>query len=194
MLHWLGMVKVASESRHHPLHSTRRSVTLPLGTNRLLAVFEGLEGGFAIGASIIIALGLAGLDRRTLILTAIVTLLVSGFNTASVKYSSEHYLDELDGREKRSALKHYFVPACIEFVCYVGISVFSILPLLMIVDITYALLTTAVFTLALLFAAGFLRGHMLRRHRLRDASETMLLGLGIIAVGVIAGWLMQLVP
>src|SRR5690349_14119942 len=96
------MLKITPASKHHPLHSKRRNVKLPLGTQRFLAAFEGIEGGFAVGASIVLALAMGGLERHLLLTTAIVSIVVSGFNSASVKYSSEHYLDELDGREKQS--------------------------------------------------------------------------------------------
>lgn len=181
------MVKISSSSAHHPLHSRRRVLRLPLGSQRLLAALEGIEGGFAIGASIIVALSIAGLDRQLLLVTALVSIIVSGFNSASVKYSSEHYLDELDGREKRSAFTHYFVPSLIEFLCYVGLSILSVIPLFFIADIRLAVVVTLLSTLVLLFVAGMWRGYMLRMNGLRDGLETILLGLGIITVGLISG-------
>lgn len=181
------MVKITSTSRHHPLHQRRRSVRLPLGSRRLLAALEGVEGGFAIGASIIVALAITGLERELLLATALISIIVTGFNSASVKYSSEHYLDELDGREKRSAFKHYFVPAFIEFLCYLVLSLVSVAPIFIIDDLLIAITISLVFTLLLLFGAGLWRGYMLRMNGLRDGLETMLLGAGIITVGVVSG-------
>ena len=181
------MQKISATSKHHPLHARRRSVKLPLGAPRFLAAFEGVEGGFAIGTSIVVALGLAGMDKHLLLTTAIVSIIVNGFNSSSVKYSSEHYLDELDGREKKSAFKHYFMPAFIEFVCYFMISLLAVLPLLLIQNVKIAVLMSVVVTFVLLFAAGFLRGFMLRMNGLRDGLETVLLGVGIISVGLISG-------
>lgn len=181
------MLRIASTSARHPLHSRRRSVELPLGTQAFLAAFEGVEGGFAIGASIIAALGLAGLDRHLLLTTAIISIIVSGFNSASVKYSSEHYLDELDGREKRSAFRHYFVPSFIEFCCYLILSLVSVVPIFVIDSLPLAVSISLVSTLLLLFLAGLWRGYMLRMNGLRDGLETMVLGGGIIIVGLISG-------
>lgn len=181
------MQKISAASKHHPLNKRRRTVTLPLGTQRFLAAFEGIEGGFAIGTSIVVALALAGIDKHLLLTTAIVSIIVNGFNTSSVKYSSEHYLDELDGREKKSAFKHYFVPSFIEFVCYFMISFLAVLPLLIINDIKIAVVTSVTITLLLLFAAGFFRGFMLHMNGIRDGIETLLLGGGIILVGLISG-------
>ncbi len=160
---------------------------LPLGTQRFLAAFEGIEGGFAIGASIIVGLTIAGLDRRLMLTTAVISIIVSGFNSASVKYSSEHYLDELDGREKRSALRHYFVPSLIEFVCYMVLSLFAVLPLFFVENLVVAVAVSVIATLCMLFVAGLWRGYMLRMNGVRDGIETALLGGGIIIVGLLSG-------
>lgn len=185
-------MRIASTSPHHPLRHRRRSLRLPLGTQRFLAAFEGFEGGFAIGASIMIGLSFANLGRDLLLTTVVISIIVNGFNSASVKYSSEHYLDELDGREKRSPFKHYFVPALIEFIAYFAISFISVLPLLLLGDISVAIAWSCALTLLLLFAAGWWRAFMLRMPRWRDACETTILGVGIIAVGYLAGYIMYL--
>lgn len=180
-------MKISAASRHHPLHSRRRELHIPFGANRLLAVLEGIEGGFAIGASIIVALSFAGLSRDILLMTAVISIIVSGFNSASVKYSSEHYLDELDGREKNSPFRHYLLPATAEFVCYVALSIFAILPLLVLDSIHVAVVISITITLIMLFVAGFWRGYVLRMNRLRDGLETAALGGGIILVGLLSG-------
>lgn len=181
------MQKITPSSKHHPLHTRRRSLNLPFGRTRFLAAFEGIEGGFAIGASIVVALSFAGIDRRLLFITALVSIIVSGFNSASVKYSSEHYLDELDGREKKNAFRHYFIPSFIEFFCYFAISLVTVLPLIFVSDTTVAVITTTCITLLLLFVAGFWRGFMLHTNGLRDGIETIALGIGIVMVGLISG-------
>lgn len=183
----MHMLKITPASKHHPLHANRRALDLPFGTQRLLAVFEGVEGGFAIGASIIVALSIAGLERHLLLLTAFISIVVSGFNSASVKYSSEHYLDELDGREKKSPFHHYFVPAFIEFLCYMALSVVAILPLILVADIRTAVILSVALTLSVLFAAGVWRGYILRMNKLRDGIETLALGAGIILIGLVSG-------
>lgn len=183
--------RITATSRHHPLVSRRRKLQIPLGAQRFLAAFEGFEGGFAIGASIVAALMFSGLDKRTLVITAVITIIVNGFNNASVKYSSEHYLDELDGREKRDAFQAYFMPSLIEFVSYFAISFISIIPLLIMRDMLHAVIWSIVITLIILTAAGWWRGYMLHMSRWRDALETALLGAGIIVVGVLSGWILN---
>lgn len=180
-------MKLSPSSRHHPIAPRRRILQLPFGAQRFLAAFEGLEGGFAIGASIILALSFTELDRHILLTTALISIIVSGFNSASVKYSSEHYLDQLDGREKRSPFKHYFIPALIEFSAYFAISFVSIIPLIFVDDLRYAIAWSCATTLITLFCAGWWRAYILRMPRLRDALETTILGGGIILVGLVSG-------
>lgn len=184
--------RINSSSKHHPLHARRRHIAIPMGAQRFLAAFEGFEGGFAIGASIVVALSFASANRHLLLVTAIISIIVNGFNNASVKYSSEHYLDELDGREKKSAFQHYFIPSLIEFVCYFAISFVSILPLLFIADTGLAVAASVVVTLVILCLAGYWRGYMLQMSRWRDAIETTVLGLGIILVGLISGYIIHI--
>ena len=184
--------RISSSSKHHPLHARRRHIFIPLGAQRFLAAFEGFEGGFAIGSSIIVALAFASNDRHLLLVTALISIIVNGFNNASVKYSSEHYLDELDGREKKSAFRYYFVPSFIEFICYFAISFFSILPLLFIADTLMAISLSVAITLVILFAAGYWRGYILQMSRWRDAIETTSLGIGIILVGLGSGYILQI--
>ena len=164
---------------------------LPLGADRFLAAFEGIEGGFAIGAGILAGLSFAGLDRKILLMTAVISIIVNGFNAAAVKYSTEHYLDELDGRETHHRFHRYFLPSLVEFLSYFLISIVSIVPLIVIPSVTHAIIYTCVVTVLILFAAGYWRAYLLGMPRWRDALETGLLGLGIITVGLAAGWLIH---
>lgn len=179
-------------AHRHKLKMRRHQVHLPFGAQRLLAVLEGIEGGFAIGASVIIGLSFADLDRRVLIVSAAIGILVNGFNNATVKYSTEHYEDELDGHEKRGAFRYYFIPAAIEFLSYFVFAIIALVPLLFFEDLYLGMAVCAVFTLTMLFAAGYWRGFLMRLHPARDGLEMMLLGAGIIIVGATTGYVLHL--
>jgi VIT1/CCC1 family predicted Fe2+/Mn2+ transporter len=179
--------RISSISKHHPLHSRRRKIHIPFGAQRFLAAFEGLEGGFAASSSVLVALAIAGLDYRVLLITAIVSSIVNAFNSASLKYSSEHFLDELDGREKRSPFREYLIPAFIEFVSYLVISFITIAPLFILSNIYDAVWISVVITVSLLFAAGYFRAYMLHMPRLRDSIETAFMGVCVIVVGAMSG-------
>ena len=183
---------IQTAKRKHLLKKRRHQLHLPFGAQRFLALLEGLEGGFAIGASVIVGLSFENLDRRVLLISAAIGIMVNGFNNATVKYSSEHYEDELDGREKRHPFKSYFIPAAIEFLAYFAISFFALIPLVLISNLYLGMALCCVITLIMLFAAGYWRGFLMRMHPLKDGLEMMLLGTGIIFVGAITGYLLHL--
>lgn len=164
--------------------------SIPFGADNFLSVLEGVEGGFAIFVGIIAGLYFQNISPTLLAVTGIISLIVNAFNASSVRYASQHYLDELDGHEKHSKFHAYFVPAFIEFVTYVVVSFIAVLPLLLIRDTFTALVLTSFVTLTILFMAGWYRGSLLGRHALRDGVELAGLGLAIIAVGAGAGWVL----
>jgi VIT1/CCC1 family predicted Fe2+/Mn2+ transporter len=171
-------------------HSDRKH-RIPFGTERFLAIFEGFEGGFAIGAGIIAGMSVVNVDRNVLIATAVVSIIVNGFNSASVKYSSEHYLDELDGYEVPRKFVRYFVPAFTQFVAYFVISFVSIIPLFIMGNIPDAITYSIVTTIVILLIAGYYRAYVLDMPRWRDALEIALLGSGIIMVGYVSGFVIH---
>lgn len=184
---------IQTAKRRRLLKEKRHHLNLPFGAERLLALFEGLEGGFAIGASVIVGLSFTDLDRRVLLISAGIGILVNGFNNASVKYSSEHYSDELDGHEKRHPWKYYFVPAAIEFGSYFVISIIALLPLFFIPHLYLAIALCCLITLVMLFTAGYWRGFLMQMHPAKDGREMMLLGASIILVGGATGYFLHLI-
>jgi hypothetical protein len=169
-----------------------KSKRIPFGADAFLSVLEGIEGGFAIFAGIVIGLSLEGVDRRLLIITAGISIIVNAFNASAVRYASEHFVDELDGRENTTWFRGYFMPAFIEFAVYAVASIVSIVPLLTIESTPIAIGAMTVITLAVLFASGWYRGNILmKRHRVRDGFEVAGLGLFIIFIGAASGWILS---
>lgn len=169
--------------KHRLLHR------IPLGADNFMSVLEGIEGGFAIFVGIVVGLSFEAVGRDLLIMTAVVSIAVNAFNASAVRYTSEHFIDELDGREKRSWLKAYFFPASIEFLTYLLVSAIAVIPLLLIENQALALWSCVLLTTVILFIAGGYRGYLLAGHKvLRDGFEVMVSGLLIVAVGAIAGW------
>jgi VIT1/CCC1 family predicted Fe2+/Mn2+ transporter len=156
-----------------------------------LSLIEGLEGGFAIFAGIVIGLYLNGAARDILIVTALISIVVNAVNAATIRYSSEHYADELDGREKRSSYHYYFIPAMVEFIVYLGISSIAVVPLLLADTLIHGIVAMMVICLLILFLGGFIRGQRFRHHKWRDGLELSLGGGVIIAVGTVAGWIIS---
>jgi len=164
---------------------------IPLGADNFLSVLEGIEGGFAIFVGIVAGLYFQNISHDLLVVTGIISLIVNAFNSSAVRYASEHYIDELDGREKRSGFRAYFVPAVIEFITYAIVSLIAVIPLLLLRDSLLAIALTCLLTITILFGAGWYRGQLFGRHAARDGLELAGLGLCIILVGTFAGWLLS---
>jgi VIT1/CCC1 family predicted Fe2+/Mn2+ transporter len=168
---------------HHPRN-------IPLGANNFLSVLEGIEGGFAVFVGIIAGLYFQNVPHDLLIVTGVIGLIVNAFNASAVRYASEHYTDELDGREKRHKVRAYFVPALVEFLTYGLVSLVVVIPLLLIRNSLLAILLTVALTITMLFCAGAYRGKLMGRHLVRDGVELASIGVAIILVGATAGSLL----
>ena len=166
---------------------------IPFGNDRFLAIFEGVEGGFAIGAGIIAGLSLTEVNRTTLIAIAFISIIINGFNSAAVKYSSEHYMDEVDGVENENPFRSYFLPAFVEFIAYFAISFLSLIPLLVMGSMPHAILYSCLITLGILLIAGMWRAHLVNMPKFRDGLEVAGLGLAIILAGFLSGWVIHVI-
>ena len=161
---------------------------IPLGANNFLSILEGIEGGFAIFVGIVAGLYFQDIPHDLLVATGVIGLVVNAFNASAIRYSSEHYIDELDGHEKHNWRQAYFIPALVEFITYVIVSFIAVIPLLLIEDSLVAISLTIILTVAILFGAGYYRGSLLGKKALRDGFELASIGLAIVMIGSIAGW------
>lgn len=162
---------------------------IPFGADNFLSILDGIEGGFAIFVGIVAGLYFQHISHDLLIITGIIGLIVNAFNSSAVRYAGQHYLDELDGHEKRHKFHAYFIPAFVEFVTYALVSFIAVIPLLFIKNSFNAISLTILLTLIILFLAGAYRGKVLGRHLVRDGLELAGLGIAIILVGTGAGWM-----
>lgn len=164
---------------------------IPFGADNFLSVLEGIEGGFAIFVGIIAGLYFQNISHDLLIITGIIGLVVSAFNASAVRYASQHYVDELDGHEKRNKFQAYFVPSLFEFLTYALVSLLVVIPLLLIKDTLIAISLTSIMTVAILYVAGWYRGSLFGSHARRDGIELAVLGASIIFIGTLSGWLLS---
>lgn len=165
----------------------KREKDIPFGASTLLSIFEGIEGGFAISSSVMLGLLFANLDSKlALIVTAVISIVVNGFNSAAVKYTSQHYMDEVDGKEDKQP-HNYLAPSIIQFTSYTIISILCVLPVIFIDNTQMGVFITCGATLLVLFIAGVVRGAILESKSLRDGLETTLMGAGIMVVGLVSG-------
>ena len=168
------------------------SSSLPLGSANFLSILEGIEGGFAVFVGIVIGLYFQNVSHDLLVVTGLIGIIVSAFNSSAVRYTSEHYLDELDGHEKRTPVKSYLFPALIEFATYAFVSLIAVLPLIFLRNTLLAISLSVLLTIGILFCAGSYKGSLLGRHAIRDGIEMSLLGVAIILAGAVSGWIIAL--
>lgn len=168
----------------------RRVRKVPLGVDNFLSVLEGIEGGFAILGGVIVGLSFTTHNRDILTVVAIITMVVNAFNSSAIRYSSQHYMDEIDGREKKDTWRFYFLPALTEFIVYLLVCGLVILPLVAFPSVQAGIAWAIFTTIFILFTAGYYRGRLLRTHPVRDGMELSLLGAMIIFVGGLAGYIL----
>lgn len=166
---------------------------IPTGPDNFLSLLEGLQGGFAIFTGIIAGLSFQVQNRELLIVTGLISVIVSAFNSSAIRYTTQHYVDELDGHEKRHKFRNYAWPAIFEFIVYLLVSVVVLLPLLFINSVPVAITISALITVSVLFIAGYYRGWLLRTHPYKDGFELALLGATIILIGAFSGYIVTLV-
>jgi VIT1/CCC1 family predicted Fe2+/Mn2+ transporter len=165
---------------------------IPTGPDNFLSFLEGIQGGFAIFTGIIAGLSFQVQSRKLLVITGLISVIVSAFNSSAIRYSTQHYVDELDGHEKRHKFKSYTVPAVIEFIVYLLVSFIVLLPLILIDSIPIAIILCAFITVSVLFVAGYYRGWLLRTHPVKDGFELAFLGAAIIFIGTLSGYIVKL--
>lgn len=162
-----------------------------LALETLSSIFQGLEGGFAVFSAILAGLIFLNKDQKVLITTGVIGILVSAFNSSVVRFNTEHFNDEADGREKKSAWKNYYFPAILEFLMYVLVCLFLLIPLFVFDSINNAIIACCVLTIIFLFIVGCYRGYIVRGKLLRDGYELAFSGLAIILVGAMSGFVLS---
>ena len=160
---------------------------IPLGASNFLSILEGIEGGFAIFVGIIAGLYFQNVNHDLLIVAGIIGLIVNAFNASAVRYTSEHYLDELDGHEKRNKFRAYFIPAFIEFVTYALVSLLAVIPLLLIQDSMAAIIFSIAVTIMILLLVITAGGYSVDMHFGTVWSLPVLASLSLSWAGLLAG-------
>lgn len=164
-----------------------RSISLPFDRSRFMAWFAGSEGGLATTTAIIAGLMVtpAGLD--VIVVTAIISFMVQGFNGSVGLFSAQRTDDEIDREDTFKGYRQPAVNASLHFLSHVVMSVLVLLPLLLVPNQFRATSYSIGITLILLFIIGAYKGRLVKRNPLRDGFELVVLGSLVICVGILAG-------
>lgn len=169
----------------------RRPLRVPFGTEIFSSIFGGAEGGLATTSAIIAGLFVSTQDRELVITTAVISFLVQAINGAVSRYSAERTNDEIEQVEDEIGKLPAIVDAVVQLLSHVSGAVLVIAPIVLIVNVQLALITSIGITLTLLFINGALKAHFVKNNPLVEGLELVVLGAMIISVGISAGWLLK---
>lgn len=156
-----------------------------------MAWFAGSEGGLATTTAIIAGLMVTQTGRDVVVITAIISFLVQAFNASVVHYSAERTDDEIDREDKRNGFWSPAIVAVWHFLWHTAMSIFVLLPILLVTNQLVATVYSIGITLVLLFIVGAIKGRAVKRSPLEDGLELVILGALVICVGLLAGILLS---
>ncbi len=169
----------------------KRPLSVPFGKEVFTALLGGSEGGLATTAAIITGLFVSTNDRELVLITAVITFMVQAFNGAVSRFSGERINDEIEQIEKLSGYRPLIIDAVVQLASHIASAAVVAAPIVFIVDVQLALVTSVTLTLILLFLMGFVKGRVVKNDAIHDGLEMVILGALIISVGVISGWALR---
>jgi VIT1/CCC1 family predicted Fe2+/Mn2+ transporter len=147
----------------------------------------GAEGGLATTSAVACGI-LISLDQPKLVLLSVaVSFFVQAFNTSVGWFLIEETEEELERPRGWRGINLPLHGALVQFSAHILSSLIVILPLVLIADEIIAITVCAGVALMSLLGLGALRGRLLKTDPVRDALETVGVGAGVIAVGILSG-------
>lgn len=165
---------------HRPIH-------LPYDRERFMAWFAGSEGGLATTTAIIAGLMVTSTKLEAIVVTAIISFMVQGFNGSIGLFSAQRTADEIEREDSFKGYRQPAVSAFLHFAWHVLMSILVLLPVLLVPDAFKATTYSILITLTLLFMIGAFKGKIVKRNPIRDGLELVVLGSMVISVGLLAG-------
>lgn len=167
-----------------------RKRKLPRKRASVLSIIEGAEGGLAIFAGILVGLSFDVTERSILIMLALLGIFASAIHASATIYLDQEMDDEIDGVRNHHPFRDYFLPGLKVFAVYIASAGLAALPLVVIPDHTWAVVSTVAVTFGFLFGAGWYRGMTMKdRQPLSSALAACLLGLVVISASAVIGLL-----
>jgi VIT1/CCC1 family predicted Fe2+/Mn2+ transporter len=168
----------------------KRPIKVPFGHEVFNSILGGSEGGLATTAAIIAGLFVNTESRELVVTTAFITFLVQAFNSSASRFSGERTIDEIEQIDEIVGYRTPLLDSMAQLLSHVIAGFIVLLPIVLITNEAYALATSILVALAMMFFMGFYRGRVTRNHALRDGLEMMVIGAAVISVGITAGWLL----
>ena len=130
-------------------------------------------------------------NRRIVIISSLVALLVQAFNSAMTHITTSYTDKEIDSPLPDDSIKVPLAEAGLQFGMHVIASLLVLMPIVFMTDLREALIVSVASALILLLLLGFTLGMLVKHQPVRNGVQTMTLGAMVIAAGFIAGLIIQ---
>ena len=145
----------------------------------------GIEDSLVSTIGVLSGIAIAGVDRRTILLTGIILVFVEAFSMGAGSLISEHSAEEYSKGKHRAVPSHMF-GALIMFASYFIAGFIPIIPYILL-DVSYAFWISIIISLCTLFILGIVNAKIFRVKVLSHALEMLTIGGIAILVGVLVG-------
>ncbi len=166
---------------------TSKTNPIPIDREYFLSLFSGIESGLATTTAIIAGLALGTQDQSAVFVGAAVGMVVQAFNSANSRFNGERTNDEIEEQDLIIGYKKPLIDAGAQFVAHAFVSLLILLPIVLMDDLSRAVISTIVITLVLMSFFGFLRGLFIKRSAIRNGLELLVTGALVISAGIAAG-------
>lgn len=168
----------------------RRRINLPIEKNFFLSALAGIEAGVATTTAIIAGTLTSTDDRRIVIVSSLVALLVQAFNSAMNHITTAYANVEIDDQDPDN-IKVPVAEAGLQFGMHVIASLIVLSPIILMESLQESLVVSVGAALLFLFLLGASVGLIVKHKPFRNGLQTMLLGSLVIIAGFVAGLIIQ---
>lgn len=167
----------------------KQSVKLPFRREYFESVLSGSESGTSTTTAIILGLVATNQSIQTVATAAGITLFIQAFNAASSRYSALRTATEIDGIDEYQPR----IPAIGSVLQFFFHMVFGLLPLIpiLVLSIGNGIIYTVLVAIASLMVVAIYKVRYIKKHAWQDGVELVLLGILVMLVGLLAGFLLE---
>ena len=153
-------------------------------------VYGGIDGSVTTFAIVAVAIG-ASLSSAVILILGFANLFADGFSMAISNYMSTKSRNELskkkDKHPTKAALATFFSFLIIGFIPLISFVLASFIPSLSQNKFLYSFILTGI----ALFIVGLVKGEVVRKHPLKSALETLVVGGIAAALAYLVGYLLR---
>lgn len=147
-------------------------------------VYGGIDGAITTFAVVAGALG-ASLSSSIILILGSANLVADGFSMAVANYLSVKSSREINGtKQKTNEMKHPLKAALATYAAFIVLGLIPLLPFILSGGFYYSIIATAIAFLII----GAVKGLVVKKHWIRSALETLIIGGIAAALAFAAGY------